>query len=201
MSAHRAAQHSITPVYLVGSVPGPGPEGPDNTMTSTDEAGNVLLAELKWVHDLLRGELEKCRALAADITGGAPADEVRARLEALQTRGPLWQLRVNCLRYCRFVHAHHGHEDVLLFPAVRTYSPGLSAVVDKLEADHRRVSDLLDTVEDAASQLGDPDERPAWRHLVGALEELSDHLLEHLAFEEMALAPVLAAWDRWPFYG
>jgi hypothetical protein len=170
-------------------------------MTSTDQAGNVLLEELKWVHNLLRGELERCRDLAADITGGAPVDEVRARLEALQTRGPLWQLRLNCLRYCRFVHAHHGHEDVLLFPAVRTYAPGLSAVVDKLEADHRRVSDLLDQVEGAASQLGDPDERPARHHLVGALEELSDHLLEHLAYEEAALAPVLAAWDRWPFYG
>jgi hypothetical protein len=36
---------------------------------------------------------------------------------------------------------------------------------------------------------------------VGALEELSAQLLEHLAFEEEALAPVLANWGMWPFYG
>ena len=109
-----------------------------------------------------RAELQTCRDLAADIADGAPADEVRSRVGALQRRGPLWQLRMNCLRYCRFVHGHHGHEDVLLFPAVRSYAPGLNDVVDKLESDHRRVSDLLDTVEDAAQQLGGPDEgRPA----------------------------------------
>ncbi len=119
-------------------------------------------------------------------------------MEALQTRGPLWQLRINCLRYCRFVHGHHGHEDVLLFPAVRSYAPDLDDVVDKLESDHRRVSDLLDTVEDAARQLGTRDEEAARQRLGRALEDLSEHLLEHLAFEEAALGPVLAAWDRWP---
>jgi hypothetical protein len=170
-------------------------------MTSADEAGSVLLGELKWVHNLLRAELQACRDLAVDVAGGAPANEVRSRVGALQTRGPLWQLRINCLLYCRFVHGHHGHEDVLLFPAVRSYAPGLNEVVDRLESDHRRVSDLLDTVEDAAQRLGTLDEGPARHSLVGALEELSDHLLEHLAYEEAALGPVLAAWDRWPFFG
>jgi hemerythrin-like domain-containing protein len=73
--------------------------------------------------------------------------------------------------------------------------------VDRLESDHRRVPDLLDTVEDAARRLGALDEGPARYSLVEALEELSDHLLEHLAYEEAALGPVLAAWDHWPFFG
>ncbi len=170
-------------------------------MTSTDEARNVLLEELKWVHGLVRRDLQTCRELAADVAGGASAGDVRARVEALATRGPLWELRTNCLRYCRFVHSHHGLEDVLLFPAVRKYAPSLSPVVDKLEADHGKVSDLLDAVEGAARQLATPDEGPARRLLVEALEELSRHLLEHLEYEEDNLAPVLLAWDRWPFYG
>jgi iron-sulfur cluster repair protein YtfE (RIC family) len=169
-------------------------------MTSTDDAGNMLLEELKWVHSILRAELQTCRDLAADLTDGAPADEVRARVEVLQTRGTLWQLRTNCLRYCRFVHAHHGHEDALLFPAVRKYAPSLGVVADRLEADHRRVSDLLDVVDNAARQLATPDEGAARHKLVGALEALSEHLLEHLAYEETVLAPVLAAWDHWPFF-
>ncbi len=168
-------------------------------MASTEEAGNVLLGQLKWVHSLVRGELQACLELASDVANGASAEVVRTRVEALQTRGPLFQLRVNCLYYCRFVHSHHGHEDASLFPAVRRYAPDMAAVVDKLEADHRRVSDLLDAVETAANQLGAPTDVAVRPLLVGALEELSRHLLEHLAYEEEVLGPVLGSWDYWPF--
>jgi hypothetical protein len=168
-------------------------------VTPVEEAGNVLLGQLKWVHSLVRRELQACRELAVDVANGAPLDDVRAQIEVLQTRGPLFQLRVNCLYYCRFVHSHHGHEDAWLFPAVRQSAPELAAVVDKLEADHRRVSDLLDSVETAANQLGGPDDVTVRPLLVAALNELSRHLLEHLAYEEEVLAPVLGAWDYWPF--
>jgi hypothetical protein len=168
-------------------------------MTPVEEAGNVLLGQLKWVHSLVRGELQACRELAVNLANGASTDEVRAQIDALQTRGPLFQLRVNCLYYCRFVHSHHGHEDASLFPAVRQFAPDLAAVVDKLEADHRRVSDLLDGVETAAKQLGGQDDVTVRPLLVRALDELSRHLLEHLAYEEEVLAPVLGAWDYWPF--
>jgi hypothetical protein len=168
-------------------------------MAPTEEASNVLLGQLKWVHSLVRGELQACRELARDVAIGASSEDVRARVEALQTRGPLFQLRVNCLYYCRFVHSHHGHEDASLFPAVRRAAPDLATVVDKLEADHRRVSDLLDAVETAAKQLGDPADVAVRPLLVDALDELSRHLLEHLAYEEEVLAPVLGSWDYWPF--
>jgi len=170
-------------------------------MTSTDQARSTLLEELKWVHRLIRRDLQTCSELAISVANGAAPGEVREQLSALQTRGPLFQLRTNCLRYCTFVHAHHRHEDVVLFPAVREYAPTLGAVVDRLEADHRRVSDLLDAVEASAGQLGTPVDLPARRLLVDALDELSRHLLEHLAYEEDVLAPVLKAWDRWPFFG
>jgi iron-sulfur cluster repair protein YtfE (RIC family) len=167
-------------------------------MSSSDEAANVLLGQLKWVHSMIRHDLQTCRELAVDVANGAAQDDVRAQVEALQSRGPLFQLRANCLYHCRFVHAHHGHEDAWLFPAVRRFAPGMGAVVDKLEADHRRVSDLLDDVESSARQLGGPDDVAGRRLLVGTLDELSRHLLEHLAFEEESLAPVLGAWDYWP---
>ena len=49
--------------------------------------------------------------------------EVRSQVWALQSRELLAQLGAGCLRHCRFVHAHHGAEDALLFPAVRKGGP------------------------------------------------------------------------------
>ena len=167
-------------------------------MTAASDVGNPLLRELRWVHDMLRRDLKTCGELADAAAAGAPAADLRDELDRLASRGPLFELKVNCLRYCRLVHSHHGGEDVALFPEVRRSAPHLGAVVDRLEADHRVVSDLLDEVEAAARKLDDADATDARTRLVDALTALSAHLLEHLEFEEEALAPVLLAWGRWP---
>jgi len=154
-----------------------------------------LAAQLRWVHDLLRRDLAAVRELAGRVTEGASPQEVAAGLRDLQSRGPLFQLRVNCLSYCQILHSHHWHEDLMLFPAVRRLAPQLSDTVDRLEADHRVVSTLLDTITELAEDL----DRDAARHaLVDALTTLSAHLLEHLEFEEESLGPLLASWVDWP---
>ncbi|MFC3499819.1 hemerythrin domain-containing protein [Micromonospora krabiensis] len=158
---------------------------------------NPLLAELRWIHDALRRDLAAVRKLADEASAGAPAVRLQQRMRKLQSNGPLFQMKTNCLQYCHAVHRHHRLESVLLFPAVRRSAPHLKATVDKLEADHALVSELLDQVEEAAQALNGED-AAIRKKLVTALRTLSDHLLEHLAFEEKALAPVLATWKRWP---
>jgi iron-sulfur cluster repair protein YtfE (RIC family) len=165
--------------------------------TQLGPSGDTLLDELQWVHRMVRRDLQTCRDLAAAVTTGAPTAEIRSQIHSLQTSGPLFQLRVSCLRYCHFVHAHHGAEDVMLFPAVRQAAPELGPVVDRLESDHRRVSDLLDQVEASVRELDGADDRVAREGLAGALNQLAVDLLEHLQFEETALAPVLAGWTHW----
>lgn len=117
------------------------------------EQGKALFAELLWVHGAIRRDLATVEELAAEVLDGLPAEEARERIADLQTNGPLWQLKVNCLRYCRFVHMHHNAEDSLFFPTLRAANPDVSPVIDRLEADHRTVSDLLDEVEAAAAGL------------------------------------------------
>jgi hypothetical protein len=169
-----------------------------------DSRGEAMVAELRWVHDMIRRDLLTVRRLAAQAEAGLPAAAVAAGLRTLAATGPLWQLRVNCLQYCRFVHHHHLAESALLFPALRAASPALSPVVDKLEADHARVSVLLDDVTAAAGELsgaagasGDAD--PAARQrLVAALRVLSDELLAHLAYEEENVADTMRGMTGWP---
>jgi iron-sulfur cluster repair protein YtfE (RIC family) len=162
-----------------------------------DARDGSLLAELRWVHDHLRRDLETCRALSGRVVAGAPAESVRADVEQLQVRGPLFQLKVSCLRYCQLVHGHHGLEDAMLFPAIRFKAPALGPDVDRLESDHRTVSVLLDLVEQQTYLVEDGPDPTARQALSDALTDLADVLLEHLTREETVLAPVLGRATTW----
>lgn len=160
--------------------------------------GAHLLTELEWVHSAIRHDLQVCETLAEAVTSGEDAGLVAERVERLKNDSVLWRLRVSCLTYCRFVHLHHWNEDVNIFPAIRAASPDLAPVVDRLEADHRKVSDLLDEIEDSARNLSESDGAVQRKHLADALKNLGAYLLEHLAFEEKAIAPVILEWKNWP---
>jgi hypothetical protein len=160
--------------------------------------GVMMHRQLKLIHTMLRGDLEVCRRLAVEVASGAPAAGITEQITALQTRSPIWTLQMNCLYHCRVVHAHHGLEDADMFPALRRSNPALSAVVDKLEADHRAISDLLDDVEQSARDLDDTAANPARHQLVTALGRLETDLLAHLALEEESIAATMRSWEQWP---
>ena len=175
-------------------------------MTSRDSGeapfGVLMHRQLKLIHQMLRSDLTVCRELAGVVAAGAPAADIAAQILALQTRSPIWTLQVNCLYHCRVVHAHHGHEDADMFPALRRSNPELSAVVNKLEADHRAISSLLDDVEESAKGLDDAAVNaavnPARLRLVTALGRLEEDLLAHLAYEEESIASTMRSWEQWP---
>jgi len=158
--------------------------------------GEALFEELLWVHGALRRDLATVRRLAAEASGDLDPAELRAALTELETSGPLWQLRFSCLHYCRFVHLHHGLEDRHLLPILRRADPSLAPVIDRLEAEHRTVSDLLDEAEAAAAALGQADDEPARARVTLALDAVADHLLAHLEYEEERLAPAIKGLSR-----
>jgi iron-sulfur cluster repair protein YtfE (RIC family) len=165
-------------------------------MTSLDTTpetaiGQAMFDELLYIHGAIRADLITVKRLAGEVASGLPANEVRSEIENLQTRSPVWQLKVNCRMYCRFVHLHHHMEDIAFFPRLREANPALSPVVDKLEADHRVVSTLLDEVEHAASDMSDDCDDVARRRLVDALTALATQLLEHLQYEEREAGPTI----------
>ncbi|MFL5734746.1 MAG: hemerythrin domain-containing protein [Chloroflexia bacterium] len=164
---------------------------------STHPQGEALLEELKWVHGIIRENLEAILQVAEDITNGAPAGEVQARLDDLASTSVIWRLRVDCMRYCYLVHAHHHGEDALFFPFLCAANPALRAVTDKLQADHIAVSDYLDKVQALSARIAN--EEQARGELAAALRELSDHLLTHLDYEEENLAPTLRRLKEHPY--
>jgi Hemerythrin HHE cation binding domain len=164
---------------------------------ASNSQGEALVEELKWVHGLIRRDLRTVRELAADLENGLSGHDAVAALESLEISGPLWRLKINCLQYCRFVHSHHHAESALLFPRLRLANPALGPVVDKLEADHAQVSDLLNAVSAAAMELAGAEEPATRRRLVDALGDLSAILLAHLDYEEEHVADTLRTWAGW----
>lgn len=165
-------------------------------MSETAEAGETpqgqaLYRELLWVHGMLRRDLEAVRGLAADARNGGPPEEIEAGVDELRAGRPLWQLKVSCLHYCRFVEGHHGLEDGALFPALVETDPEVSPIVDRLKGEHREVAERVEQVEAAVAGLPEDDGEAAREAVAEALDGLADLLLAHLEFEERSVGPVM----------
>jgi hypothetical protein len=146
--------------------------------------GRLIYQMLLAVHAEIRADLERAEQLAGDALDGIPAEELREGVEEMKRGSLIWGLRIDCLRHCRFVHMHHNAEDRGFFPELRERNPAINPVIDRLEADHRRISDDLDAIEAAANALADDESETARRAVAEALEAMGENLLEHLDYEE-----------------
>lgn len=149
--------------------------------------GRAMYEMLLAVHAVIRRNLELIQELAAQALEGVDPEELRRQLHTLKRDGMLWRLQVNCLRYCSFVHSHHNAEDADFFVELRETNPAISPGIDRLQADHRRVSDDLDAVEDAANRLAEDDGQQAREAVVETLQALRENLLAHLEYEERVI--------------
>ena len=157
--------------------------------------GRTMYRLLLAVHAAIRRDLERVERLAAQTVDGLPPAELRRELGEIKRDGMLWRLQIDCLRYCRFVHSHHGAEDAGFFPELREANPAINPVIDRLQADHRRVSHDLDAVEAAATALGGDERQPGRRAVADALRALGENLLAHLDYEERSLEATVLRLD------
>ena len=153
-------------------------------------------AHLVEVHDHLRAELEQLRDLLAEVLAGRldPA-AARSEINAMTLRQNDWTLGFYCARYCRTVTTHHAIEDASVFPHLRSEDPSLAPVLDRLQAEHRVIHDLLEGIDRSlVAFVSGPDGAGVLR---AALDALRDALLTHLSYEEDQLVEPLS---RFGFY-
>jgi hypothetical protein len=151
------------------------------------------------IHEGLRSDLARLRRAVVAVTeDGQDLDTAAAALGGLSFRNPGWTLRRFCAGFCGSVHGHHATEDGMLFPMLLRrqirMDGALGGVVDRLRAEHRTLTGLLDAVEQALGAL--PGDDAARAAASGAMARLSDQLEAHLRFEEEQLAPALNALSR-----
>jgi len=130
--------------------------------------------------------------VAAGVTGIAAA---RSQLNEMTMRQNNWTLGTYCESYCRVVATHHTIEDQSVFPHLRRQDPRLGPVLDRLEAEHHLIHDVLEGVDQAL--VGLVSGQDGRTELRAAVDQLTDALLSHLSYEERELIEPLA---RHSFY-
>ena len=107
-----------------------------------------------------------------------------------------WTLGAYCAAYCGLVNQHHGLEDRAVFPYLRNVDAGLAPVIDRLEAEHVIIHEVVEGVDRALVNLvnnpGDVGE------VQEAVDVLTDALLSHLSYEEAQLVEPLARHGFYP---
>lgn len=87
---------------------------------------------------------------------------------------------------------HHHVEDRFFFPSLRGKVPTASAILDRLDADHRVLDDLLVRWPGIAAQLADPATPflPARAEATAFARDLHDFLHAHLEVEDQDVLPL-----------
>lgn len=129
------------------------------------------------VHSALRRDLERTRI----VLEPQPYPDGRRRRK----------LAAHVLWMMRFLHIHHAGEDDGLWPLIRARNPSAGALLDQMDADHKRIAPAIGAVEEAAHAY--QDDGSAREQLLVALAGLGDVLLPHLRREELEMMPVVAA--------
>jgi hemerythrin-like domain-containing protein len=166
---------------------------PQRVYTAREQATSHHLVE---VHDHLRRELAQIRELVDQVAAGATGiAAARSQLNEMTMRQNNWTLGTYCESYCRVVATHHTIEDQSVFPHLRRKDARLAPVIDRLEAEHHLIHDVLDAVDQALVALVSRPE--GMKDLRVAVDQLTDSLLSHLSYEERELIEPLA---RFSFY-
>lgn len=123
------------------------------------------------------------------------AGQARELVSEMTMRQNNWTLGAYCASYCTIVTGHHGLEDRAIFPHLRRSDPGLAPVIDRLEAEHVIIHEVLRDVDRALIRLvtGPGD----FSVIEEAVEVLTLTLLSHLAYEERQITGPLS---RYGFY-
>ena len=147
---------------------------------------------LKEIHDHLRENMQRIRALIAGAADGqvtpAQVAEETASLLMVENFRRFGNL---CGQYCQVVHTHHSIEDAYVFPALAAQSEGYAKVTARLQAEHGVVHELLLAQIDALNALAVEPNAENFAEAREVFEALERVLLSHLGYEEEQIGDAL----------
>lgn len=150
-----------------------------------EQLKHPYVRELLAVHNMFRHEMVRILRYAEELIDHQQPprpDESAAHVKALVGSGT---------QYSHMLHMHHNIETLSMFPALQRR--GLKTeVVERLNAEHDQIAELIDNFSDAVQKLSTID--PEVLH--SDLRRFADVLKAHLTYEETHVCPLLAHFSR-----
>lgn len=136
------------------------------------------LTAYRTVHTALRRAPYRMAAAARTIE---PGDHRRVGAFARYWRG-----------FAAEVLAHHTIEDDIMFPAIARIVPEFATHVERTDAEHHELDELMARCAAGVEQLGRDAGRPVRESLAEDLEALGRFMDGHLDFEDDEILPLIA---------
>ena len=134
--------------------------------------------EMFAVHDAFRAEFG---ALPAQITAVPDGDVERAGV-----------VGGHVMMMTSMLHAHHGSEDLLLWPVLEERVPERIALVKEMESQHEAMGALIESAQAQAGQWMATASAGTASELSTTMAELTEIMVEHLAAEESQVMPIVS---------
>lgn len=182
----------MTPEELEDAAARPAPPA----FTDLSRAQRAHGRRLAAIHDMYRAELTGVADLLARIRART-ADPARLAeaLEDMQLARNLAQFGTACGRDCALLQNHHDIEEQWMFPAVAAKAGDpLSAVLDRLVAEHRVIHRLIGELRQAARALVADRDMASFRRCAERFDALDRAIRSHFGYEETALEGALGAY-------
>lgn len=174
----------------------PGSTAREAAQAGVSAGGRMAAQHVVDVHDGLRTELLHALEILDQVRRGTMSiGSARGTLANMTIRANDWTLGGYCQAHCRALTEHHGIEDEGIFPHLRRRDPRLAPVLDRLDAEHHVIHDLIERVDRVLIDLvQDPTSYDA---LSDVLAVLHDAIMSHFFYEEQELLVPIA---RFGFY-
>lgn len=151
---------------------------------------------LALFHEMHLREMSRVnRAMSQVFAGDGTAEGLLVTINSMQMVSNMRQLGNLCGATCQMLTSHHSIEDHYVFPSLLGHSEGLNRVVERLQAEHRIIHDLLERLEGAAvAMIKNPGTQTA-NALRSAFKQLERFVISHFGYEQTELEEALG------FYG
>jgi hypothetical protein len=149
------------------------------------------------VHDHYRQEMAQVRAVLDEVrAGGQDVGAARGAVQQMALRANNWTLGGYCQAQCHSLTQHHTMESDGIFPHLVRSQPDLAPVLERLNAEHLVIHELLERVDRALVQLvAQPGD---YGPISDALDLLTDTISSHFAYEESQLIAPLTRFGFFP---
>ena len=161
--------------------------------TSAHRAHGRRLAAIHAMYLLEIGRLR--RAMERTIAGDEHTGHLRDAVSSMQMMSNVRQYGVLCGRQCAALTIHHTIEDEAIFPLLHGREAGLTAVVERLMAEHLVIHDLLEALEAAAVDTVKAPGPDSFARLRAAFETLERAIQSHFGYEQEELEEAIGYFD------